>query len=250
MDNIKFKKNGVYYLSSLKLKNKFESLYLKIREKENRLYPDNLILKLPDVPDNHIYEKEWLMRKFSADKVLKYLNKYPENRHVLDLGCGNGWFSNALTLINKKVTALDLNIHELEQGAKLFSNPNLQFYYGKITDDIFNNSSFDIICMNSVIQYFSDPDKLISILFKIIRQEGEILIWDSPFYTGNEVVEAKNRTYVYYKNLGFKEMAEFYHHHSVSVIKKYKAKTLYQPKWYMKFSRKNYSPFPILKIKK
>ncbi|MEO8398631.1 MAG: hypothetical protein ABI550_02325, partial [Ignavibacteriaceae bacterium] len=74
---------------------KKENLYLKVREKEGRIYDIETLKKLPDVHKNHRHSKEWSLRKKSAENLTKYFLQFSEEK-ILDLGCGNGWLSNYL----------------------------------------------------------------------------------------------------------------------------------------------------------
>jgi ubiquinone/menaquinone biosynthesis C-methylase UbiE len=192
-----------------------EQLYLELRKKEGRFYPDNIIKILPFVNSNHPLYKEWKVRAASFEKLKSYLLKKNKPLHILDLGCGNGWMSNALTTIsNSSVVGVDLNIAELEQASRVFGqNEKLQFIYGDIFQDV-GEQNFDIIVCAASIQYFPDLSLLIKQLLNLLNSGGEVHFTDSPFYFEKEKLKAKERSRNYFKNLCFEEMSKYYYHHT------------------------------------
>ena len=148
------KTKGIFYITE-KHKNYADS-YLKVREKEGRIYEDSVVALLPNVTKTHHYYREWKLRQQSTNRILNYLKDKKQPLKILDLGCGNGWFSYHLSLLpNTEVFAVDLNALELEQAARVFQKENLYFIYA----DIFSKKAkilneFDIITVNSCIQYF------------------------------------------------------------------------------------------------
>ena len=118
-----------------------------------------------------------------------------EGRRAIDVGCGNGWFSNTLTLNNNEVVGLDINSLELEQAARVFKKEKLAFVYGnlfKINEPFINQ--FDLIVLNASIQYFSDINELVTKLKTFLKPSGEINIIESPFYYKKESIDDKKRT--------------------------------------------------------
>ena len=168
------------------------------------------------------------------------------------MGCGNGWFSHHLSLIpNTEVHAVDLNISELQQAARIFKKEGLHFIYA----DIFSKEadilhSFDVITVNSCIQYFSDIQAVIEVLTSKLTDSGELHILDSPFYKETEKAGAKERTSRYYKKVGVPEMAAHYFHHSLTDLERYDV--LYQPKQTVlnRMLRKRINPFSWIRITK
>ncbi len=219
-------KNNVTYLT--KEENGFSSQYLDVRHKEGRVLSDEEVFILPEVLKNNINGREWLLRKKASKRFVDYLNTRPNNS-ILDVGCGNGWFSNLITINNNSVVGIDINVTELEQAARVFKKENLQFVYGDIfkIDEVFKNK-FDIIVLNASIQYFENFNALITKLKTFLNPKGEIHIIDSPFYNDRELSNAKKRTEDYYGQLGFPEMAKYYFHHSIENLKDFKI--MYSPK--------------------
>lgn len=226
--------------------NDFSDKYIEIRTKENRILTDLEVEKLPYTENSNPNHKEWRIRKQSSDKVFNYLKNKKKTLQILDIGCGNGWFSHMLSQIeNSKVIGLDINSIELEQASRVFNKENLQFFYGDIFEIYaeFENQ-FDIIIFNASIQYFEDIKNVFSKANTFLKESGEIIIIDSPFYNLNEIEDAKKRTFDYYSKLGVPELAKYYFHHNITDISHFEI--IYKPTFFNRKILKK-SPFKILK---
>ena len=93
----------------------------------------------------------------------------------------------------------------------------------------FPTSVFDIVIINSALQYFQNIPALMKELFFISKPYGEIHIIDTPFYRQQNLMQAKNRTLKYYQSLGFPEMAKNYFHHTTDELKYLRHSFLYNP---------------------
>lgn len=246
----------VIYMSDTEAYLHFENLYLRVREKEGRIYPDSIVKNLPHVERNHPLFQEWQIRAKSSDKLVNYLAHKSKPMTILELGCGNGWLANRLAQIHDgNVYAVDLNTMELEQGARVFSKTHsLRFIFGNIFDDIFQPASFDLILLASSIQYFSDIQNLIRRLLDLLRADGEIHIIDSPFYTHRSAAAARQRSIDYYQELGFPEMANYYHHHLWTELDGFHHDIKHNPESHFYGFRRKFlggieSPFPWIVIR-
>jgi len=225
-----------------------ERLYLEVRRREGRIFPDEIVRALPFISKSNPYSKEWRWRRRSFYRFLsccKHLSalrgenvertdpyRMTKKINILDLGCGNGWLANRLAENpNWDVWAVDLNEEELTQGARLFGRENLRFLYADLVprNSVPGNSSpgtefrdtFDVVVLAASVQYFPDLENLIFSLKKCLKPGGEIHILDSPFYK-NETARtaARQRTLEYYTQLGVPGMAAFYHHHLWADVEK------------------------------
>ena len=244
-------KNGVAFLTEQN--DSFENQYITLRKKENRVISDKVLKRLPHTDINNPHHSEWQLRNKSTERFISYYKSKTHLKKVLDLGCGNGWFTNCLAQANPncEVLGLDINTVELFQAASVFNSSNLKFAYG----DIFSleakfDQEFDLITMNGCVQYFQSMKNLIELLQKLLKPKGEIHFIDSPFYQDHEVQAAKERTKLYYKKIGHPQMAAHYFHHSISELGNHQ--TLFNPKR-SKLSKLIFgkdSPFPWIKITK
>lgn len=233
----------------------FENLYIKVRELEGRIFSDNEVKELPHVSRNNPHYREWYLRAQTSERILAYLKTLKMPLKILDLGCGNGWFTAKLANLEQvEVLGLDINSRELEQANRVFQLPNLRFDYGDIFKDIFPEQSFNICTINSAMQYFPDLNKLLNRLNYFLAEKGEIHILDSLVYLPYQVESTKERSRFYYRELGVEEMAAHYFYHSFDDFRKYSYDLFYNP-----LSLKNnlkkliglkVSPFPWIKITK
>lgn len=247
MDLNSYKKiNGVRIIT--KINTDFSKVYIALRKKENRVLNDVELKKLPFVSKENSNYNEWKVRQKTNQRFIKYLENKKASLTILDIGCGNGWFTNKMAIIGNKVVGLDVNLEELEQARRVFTSKNLQFVYATIfKENLPFTNTFDVITLNACVQYFENFELLITTLKQFLKPTGEIHILDSPFYDASEVMNAKQRTMAYYTKIGFPEMAKFYFHHAKEKIKDFEV--LYQPKPTLlnKFFGKKDTPFMWLK---
>lgn len=245
--------SGVYL--SGELSSSFEQAYLSVRRAGDRIYPDELVRQLPFLPPHHKHLREWKMRRYIDARLCKE-PKVSHAARILDLGCGNGWFSHLLASRTKgEVLGLDVNFSELVQATRLFSSANCHFACGDIFDNKWPAAYFDLIVLLSAIQYFPSLTTLMTRLQSLLAPEGEIHIADSPLYaTVYEADKARERSSVYFQNLGFPSAGAYYHHHSLVSLVPYNPQILYDPgRIFSRIKRKVLglgSLFPWIKIKK
>jgi len=242
--------DGVFVLSEIC--QDFETIYLKVREKEKRIYSDRELIKLPFASNSNPHKEEWKLRAKSLKRFTRYLQTKGQSLNILDLGCGNGWFSGQLSnSFNHIFYCVDVNLTELKQGRRIFKSDKLKFIYGDIFLTEFPDAFFDIIFVNAAVQYFPNFKQLISRLLLLLNENGEIHLIDSPIYSEDGTKKAKQRTMDYYSSLGFSEMSGNYHHHSWNELKDFNYKILYNPST-IKNKLKNFiiddSPFPWIII--
>jgi len=255
-DNV-YVENNLYYQKNLTRPGPFEVLYLLLREKENRLYPEDLVKDLPEIPNHHPLQSEWIVRKKSLDLLVRYLVGKNAIKRILEVGCGNGWLSNRLAQkLPAEICGVDVNEFELKQAAALFAGQRLSFVYASAWKPVFPLAAFDVIILASSVQYFPDLKNLIERLLEFNTLDGEIHILDSPFYHSVQESEAaQKRSRDYFNTLGFPHMAGYYFHHTFNTVVDFNVSMMYNPtslasRFRKKIMRSPLSPFPWLRIKR
>jgi ubiquinone/menaquinone biosynthesis C-methylase UbiE len=228
-----------------------EQFYTTLRKKEGRLHNDTEVKELPHVPKNHPLAAEWKVRKYTAQKLVKYFLAKQKPIRILEIGCGNGWLCHQLSFIpNFTITGLDVNMYELEQADRVFKSiPNISFIYGDIFEDILPEKSFDIIVFAASIQYFSSITEVLDRVIPLLSPNGETHIIDSPFYNSDkEASEAKERSAVYFEKQGAADLAQYYNHHLYSSLVEYKT-TVKKSTLIERLLKKSYFPWVIVSAK-
>ncbi len=247
--------HNIFYQKELARSQRFEDQYIQLREKENRVYTDEAVMKLPEISNSHSQKKEWAIRKKSSAALISYLASKPLHT-ILEVGCGNGWLTHLLAnSLHTESCGIDVNETELLQGARLFAtHQNVSFIYGDIFTVRLQQHTFDTIILASSLQYFSEPKQLIKRLFEIVTLLGEIHIIDTPFYDSPEKAQAAHsRSQDYFASIGFDGMTANYFHHTFHDLKDFKHQIMFNPKSVSSIiSRKllntNQSVFPWIKI--
>lgn len=229
----------------------FEERYNQVRSKEGRIYADEMLRVLPDVPANHQYYSEWTVRKRSSHCLIRYLAAKNRPLHIVEIGCGNGWLSHRLSLISgARVTGQDINLAELQQAARVFGGAsNIRFVCGDIYTDGFAVREADIIVFAASIQYFPSLEKTLQLSLQQLAPGGEIHILDSPFYEPGEVSEAKRRAVDYFSDLGYPEMAQYYYYNTRAALGAFNPSLLYNPRSVGNRILRRKNPFPWYRIK-
>lgn len=229
----------------------FQELYHKIRLIENRIYTDEELKKLPEIPNRHPHIKEWKLRNQSVKQLSNYLKDLKKPLKILEIGCGNGWLSAYLAKENYswQVLGQDINTYEIEQAKKVFNDiPNVQFYDGIIDSKYISLNTYDIVLFAASIQYFPDLSTILSVAQSLLHDTGEIHIIDSPFYSENELPAAKERSKSYFQSIGFPEAHRYYFHPAFKSLHSFKYVILYDPNTWISKIKFRRSPFYWIKI--
>ncbi|MDW8325656.1 MAG: class I SAM-dependent methyltransferase [Anaerolineales bacterium] len=254
------RRDNVYYLSDPAPYEEKEDRYFRVRARESRLYPDEVVRLLPELNPQHVLAREWAARADSLNRLLNYVARLQRRLDLLDLGCGNGWMTRHLAALpNVYAYGLDLNRRELTQAARVFlGQPRLKFIYADVFTAPLPPRSFHLIVLASVVQYFPDLPALIRRLQMLCTPDGEIHVLDSPLYAPGEVATARQRTRDYYAKLRLEVMADNYHHHTFQTLAPFRPDVLYNPRtplnrlahWWqtLMMPERPRSPFPWLRI--
>lgn len=100
---------------------------------------------------------------------------------VADLGSGEGLLSELLARRCKKVIAVDNSEKIVAFGtakAKKMGLKNLEFRLGDLQDPPIEPASIDVVILSQALHHAENPAKAIANSFKILRQDGQIMILD------------------------------------------------------------------------
>jgi ubiquinone/menaquinone biosynthesis C-methylase UbiE len=248
-----FKKSEGVFISTTALEKfaPFENAYLNIREKEKRILSISEIKQLPYPEKTSVDYELWKIRGKNITRFLNHLSKRERGLKILDIGCGNGFFTNLMTEKKNKVFGVDVNLTELKQAALAFTNPDIHWYYADILNDTLPEQKFDLITFCTSFHYFENPQLLLKTCFSLLKKNGEIHIIDSPFYDEEGRKTARLNSVKHFEKMGVTDMKNYYYHNSYKALEGFHYKTLYHPKNFLrKLLRIKDSPFPWIVLKK
>jgi ubiquinone/menaquinone biosynthesis C-methylase UbiE len=229
----------------------FSDQYIQLRHWEGRIYTDQEVLKLPQIEQQHPHSREWKYRRDSSKKLYDYLEKKERPLHIMEIGCGNGWLTSYLSSLEEsRIVGIDINKAELSQAIRLFGNrDNVRFIQSRV-ENIDEENSYDIIVFAASLQYFQSLNEIVEECNKILKENGEIHILDTPFYFDSDIAAARRRSELYFEATGFPELSKFYFHHCLDELEPFQFQVLYHPNSLFSRFLRNKNPFSWIRIQK
>lgn len=137
------------------------------------------------------------------NKLLKHLPK-KESINALDLATGTG--DVPLTLIKderiKKITGLDLSKGMVDIGVQKVKKKNLDKKINLMIGDAVNipaaDNSFDLTTISFGIRNFSDPQKSLHDIYRVLKKDGRVMIMEFAI-PSNFIV--RNVYFFYFRHL-------------------------------------------------
>lgn len=207
--------------------------YARAREREGRTYPDEIVRRLPGVPPDHPLAAEWRLRAHSSGLLLRRLRARGARR-IVDLGCGNGWLTAAMSALpGANVVGVDANLPEVEQARRVFrEGAHLRFVEGDIEalGVMLPLARPDAIVLASTIQYVGDLPGLLRRLLATLADGGEVHVLDSPIYLPDEAVSAAERTRRHYEAVGVPALGGVYRHRTWPEVLPFGPAILHDPR--------------------
>lgn len=107
------------------------------------------------------------------DFVKKFTNL--ENKRIIDVGCGGGILTEALTTQDNDVSGLDASQEAIEvakQHAKQ-SKLNINYINSTIEDFVSSNENqFDVVTCMEMLEHVPDPKSIIASIAKLVKKDG------------------------------------------------------------------------------
>ena len=242
-------KNSIYHSPTLDDSHKnFEKIYLEVREKEKRILNVEEIRKLPHVPKDSPDALLWRTRRKNINRFLKHLAHKKRACNILDIGCGNGFFTKLMQEQGHFVVGIDVNLLEVNQAVTAFGAEEIIWVYGDILCDPLPEATFDIITFCCSFQYFENTELLLRRCKQFLKPGGEIHIIDSPFYNEIGKAAAKARSKEYFEKVDVLPMQDYYFHHSYETLQNFIIQFNYKPNLF-RTKLLHDSPFPWIVLK-
>jgi demethylmenaquinone methyltransferase/2-methoxy-6-polyprenyl-1,4-benzoquinol methylase len=122
------------------------------------------------------------------DEAIAMLDIEPGD-HVLDVGCGTGFATEALLERTENVHGLDQSAHQLQRAyAKFGKRGPVRFYRGDAERVPFADDAFDLVWSSGSIEYWPNPVDALEEFRRVTKPGGKVLVV-GPDYPDNTVFQ-------------------------------------------------------------
>lgn len=144
----------------------------RISSEANNKYYEFSLPKDHDFLDKHFFET-YSIHKKRLDRYIRVIKKYKDGGHLLDIGCGNGYFltrakDSGYSVEGQEISPLFINYCRQEL--------NLVVHSGELEKLKLEVASFDVITMFDVIEHVYHPDKLLNECKRLLKPGGILVI--------------------------------------------------------------------------
>ena len=155
-----------------------------IPRKKNKRRPNIEGLDSPEVAIAFEKVASFLPFRFLRKKVVSEIRKLSPNGKLIDLGCGSG---NLIVKIAQSFSHLDLfgmdisseilNLSKMRAEKNGFSD-KIEFKEGSVENLPFPGDHADFIVSTFSLHHWSNPEKAIQEIYRVLKKEGKALIFD------------------------------------------------------------------------
>jgi len=115
------------------------------------------------------------------NELMSHLNNLGSNLHILDIGCGTGFFSIILSEQGHEVHGIDITpnmIHEANSLSKSLAC-NATFSVMDAEHLTFDNETFDVVVARNVTWNLPNPDQAYKEWLRVLKPGGLLLNYDA-----------------------------------------------------------------------
>jgi SAM-dependent methyltransferase len=134
------------------------------------------------------WARDWRIRaisfsSFVSNFLIPFEDQFSEPLNIIDMGAGNGWLSNRLTLRGHRVIAIDL---QLDQFDGLGASSHYEASFAPIQAEFdrlpVSPGQFDLVIFNASFHYATDYLSTLREALFAIKVTGRVIILDTPLY--------------------------------------------------------------------
>lgn len=146
--------------------------------------------------NNYVVGKEDMV--LAKNEVAKIANL----GYLLELGCGNGTYTNILEKNAKNILATDFSSEMIDVSKKRFEkNTNIEVFQANAMELPFENETFDTVFMANLLHIVSDCDKVLQEANRVLKPNGKIILLDFTTF-GMRFFDKLGMIYRYLKTYG------------------------------------------------
>jgi 2-polyprenyl-3-methyl-5-hydroxy-6-metoxy-1,4-benzoquinol methylase len=111
---------------------------------------------------------------WAVGNALSKITKPKEELKIIEVGCGLGYLTYALTKAGYNTTGLDISQNAIDEAIKNFGN---NYVCDNVTDyAVKHEKSYDIVILTEVIEHIEAPVDFLQFLVCLLKEKGQILL--------------------------------------------------------------------------
>ncbi len=119
--------------------------------------------------------------RYADIKRLKYITdtlakNVKPGASVLDVGCGNGIISRGVGEKGYNVYGIDISDKAIEKAKSLTKLSNVSFDVISAEDLVAAGKRYDAVICSEVIEHLNHPEKLLSVLYQSVKDDGILIV--------------------------------------------------------------------------
>ena len=110
---------------------------------------------------------------------LQFARKYIKpGDSVLDIGCGDGFLTNALSELGKRIVGIDTSVTGVSLAQSRVDNASVELAVGSASDLPFKENTFDVVTLFEVIEHIStgQAENAIGEINRVLREKGKLIL--------------------------------------------------------------------------
>ncbi len=166
-------KDYVYYRFRLWMANLF---FLPHRYQFGNFGADKLQGELDDL---YQYGSMWFWRlhhRLRINAIFKLIDKPKGMKKALDVGCNRGFYSQTLSNLGYRTSAIDISLADLFMAKKIDDEKKINYLIASAENLPFGKNQFDLVVCSEVLEHLDEPVKGVIEIKRVLKNKGEAII--------------------------------------------------------------------------
>lgn len=128
------------------------------------------------IPEDFESKEEYLIYLLHLFAYEFAKKEIPENKFVLEVGCGEGYGTSLLSQNSAKIIAMDVDKNTITHASEKYGAENCVF---KLYDGIripYEDNTFDAVVSFQVIEHIQDDVNYVSEIYRVLRRDGLFIV--------------------------------------------------------------------------
>lgn len=121
------------------------------------------------------------------DRMMSNLKPFLSG-HVLDVGCGDGFITNAIMNIRSVEDIHGIDISKTAIHLAKAKYPHIDFEVGQVTELPFESNYFDAITAIELIEHIYDTEQMFKEFFRVLKNNGYLIVTTTDFNLFKKVI--------------------------------------------------------------